>query len=213
MKLGVLITVFLFFTCLCGCVEEPGDSTNDDTNGVSEHLTDVDWNYYVFSYTSGKDLHELFDRGFTIINTELTWFDPTNSSFLLEITPSNKDNFTQLEQISTTMNENISRYALLLNTFSVSPTFINHSVKQQQLFVNYQNLSNIFRSINYKIRTSIDRSNTSTLLVDISEDMVAIFTIDESRNDIMNDQVDMMIHIPDDIWDEWTKDRDWSFMD
>ena len=212
MRLLVFLTVLVLFSGLCGCMEEVDDSTNHDTNGLSEHLTDEDWNYYVFSYTSGKDLHELFDAGFTTINTALAWFDPTNSSFLLEINASNTNNISQLEHISTVMSENISRYTPLLQNYSLSDSIQNHSLEQKKLFLCYQNLSNIFLLISYKVQTSLEHSNQSSILVDISEDMGAIFDEDGYRTDIMNTQVDIMVSIPDETWEEWTKDRDWSFM-
>lgn len=213
------ITLMFLITGFSGCVEDKDTNPNKDNSNFDDNiesggnLTEEDWDYFVFHYTSGKDLSALFTSGFNIINNELAWFDPANSTFLLELNLSNQDTLFQLKNISKVMNANISQYRTILQNFTLSNKIINHGLEQNKLINNYQNLSNAFLSVYTKINASFELSNESTTLIDISEEMEIILVVDDSIADIMDNQVEIIVSISDEEWDEWTKDRDWSFMD
>ena len=217
--IAIGITLMFLITGFSGCVEDKDTNPNKDNSNFDDNiesggnLTEEDWDYFVFQYTSGKDLHDLFTSGFNIIDNELALFDPINSTFLLELNLSNQDNLFQLKSISKVMNANISQYRTILQNFTLSDKMINHGLEQNKLINSYQNLSNDFLSVYNKINASFELSNESTTLVDISEEMEIIFVGDDSIAVIMDNQVEIIVSISDEEWDEWTKDRDWSFMD
>lgn len=215
--IGILL-VFLI-TGFSGCIEDKDtdyDKNNSDFDDNIEsegNLTEEDWDYFVFHYTSGKDLHILFTSGFNIIDNELAFFDSVNSTFLLGFNLSNQDTLFQLKSISKVMNANISQYRTILQNFTLSDKMINHGLEQNKLLNGYQNLSNAFLSVYDKINAFFEHSNESTTLIDISEEMEIILVGDDSIADIMDNQVEIIVSISDEEWDEWAKDRDWSFMD
>lgn len=210
MKLYTAIILSVLFILVSGCMDQGSDST--DTKDSTYVLTDNDWDYYVFSYTSGKDLRDISDVGLAQINDALTWFDPTNESFLLQVNASNVDTLLLLKSLSMQMDDNISRYIASLQNFTLSNIIHNHSKEQNGLFHCYQNISKAFSLIFFKMNSSLNESSTSSFLVDVSDEMNTIFDEDEKRNDILNDQVNLLISIPEDVWDTWTSGRDWSFM-
>ena len=217
--IAIGITLMFLITGFSGCVEDKDTNPNKDNSNFDDNiesggnLTEEDWDYFVFHHTSGKDLHALFTSGFNIIDNELALFDPINSTFLLELNLSNQDTLFQLKSISKVMNANISQYRTILQNFTLSDKMINHGLEQNKLINSYQNLSNDFLSVYNKINASFELSNESTTLVDISEEMGIIFVGDDSIAVIMDNQVEIIVSISDEEWDEWTKDRDWSFMD
>lgn len=190
-----------------------GCTSNQQPTVVSSELTDEDWDYFVFHYNSGKDLHGLFMEGFDIVNEEISLFDPTNSSFLLKCNASNIDRLSQLSFIAETMKENISVYKSRLAGFSLSDQMKDHGLQQNKLFNVYSNLSNVFLSIDEKVQNSYNSSVNDSILIGISNEMNLLFVGDETISLIMDDQLATIINISDEAWDEWTKDRDWSFMD
>lgn len=211
-----IILIFLIVG-FSGCLEEKNIESDEKNtyNGKSEYgnnLTDEDWDYFVFHYNSGKDLNNLFTIGFDIIDTQISLFDPVNSSFLLEINNSNKNILYQLNNISNTMNSNISLYNSFLNNFTLSSNMVNHSFEQKKLLNAYQNYSYAFLSIYNKIIANFNPSIEEYFFIDISEEMAIIFYIEGLIVQIMNNQVEIIVNIPNEIWDKW-ENNDWSFME
>jgi len=202
----IAISAIIIISSLCGCVNEPKEN-------VRNELGDEDWDYFVFHYLSGKDLHSLFVDGFSIVNSEISLFDPDNSSFLLKCNVSNQHLFDQLRSISETMTENISIYKDELDGFMLSEQLKEHGLEQDKLFNVYANLSKVFLSIAEKVNTSFNESINESLLISISNEMQLLFVGDETISLIMDNQLAKIINISDEAWDEWTKERDWSFMD
>jgi len=209
------IMLLVFFS---GCVEEtelaehenqPNESM--ETTEQDAHLTEEDWNYFNFHYFSGKDLYTSFNSGFNIINTQISLYDPVNSSFLLEVNSSNEQVFFQLHDIAEFMSSNISFYQNNLHNYTVSSNMMNHSQKQGQLFDVYQNLSYVFDSVYIKVIAGFDPSIEIMVYIDISDEMALIFMIEQLITTIMDEQVNLVVNIPEDIWAEWD-DKDWSFI-
>lgn len=201
-----VLSAIVIISSICGCVTDTQES-------VRTELTNEDWDYFVFHYLSGKDLHGLFVGGFSIVNSEISLFDPDNSSFLLKSNMSNQHLFHQLKIISETMTENISMYKDELDGFTLSEQLKDHGLEQDKLFNVYANLSKVFLSIAEKVNTSFNESINESLLISISNEMQLLFVGDETISLIMDNQLAKIINISDEAWDEWTKERDWSFMD
>ncbi len=204
-----LILSIILVIVLAGCFQV--DESNEK-KVYDEDLTKEDWDYFVFHYFSGKDLNQLFKSGFQIINTEMSKFDPINSSFLLEVNQSNWNELSNLKNISNIMYKNISNYRNELTNFTLSSNMIDHAKKQSDLFNVYENTSNLYMITYNRIVVVYNSSKAETSYVDISDIMLQIFSIEESINDIMDDQVNQILNIPDEIWNEWD-DKDWSFME
>ena len=205
-KLVAIIVAFIMFLAFFnGCIEE--------TESVEhENLTEEDWSYFNFHYLSGKDLYTSFNSGFNILNTQISLYDPENSSFLLEVNSTNEQVFFQLHDIAEFMSSNISVYKNNLNNYTVSSNMMNHSQKQGQLFDVYQNLSYVFDSVYIKVISGFDSSIETMVYIDISNEMALIFMIEQLITTIMDEQVNLVVSIPDDIWAEWD-DKDWSFIE
>lgn len=210
------IMLLAFFS---GCVEETESAEHEnqpnesmETTEQDAHLTEEDWNYFNFHYFSGKELYTSFNSGFNIINTQISLYDPVNSSFLLEVNSSNEQVFFYLHDIAEFMNSNISVYQNNLHNYTVSSNMMNHSQKQGQLFDVYQNLSYVFDSVYIKVIAGFDPSIETMVYIDISDEMALIFMIEQLITTIMDEQVNLVVSIPDDIWAEWN-DKDWSFIE
>jgi len=89
---------------------------------------------------------------------------------------------------------------------------MNHSQKQGQLFDVYQNLSYVFDSVYIKVIAGFDPSIEIMVYIDISDEMALIFMIEQLITTIMDEQVNLVVNIPEDIWAEWD-DKDWSFIE
>ncbi len=222
MNTKLVASILLFIMLLAffsGCVEETESAEHEnqpnesmETTEQDAHLTEEDWNYFNFHYFSGKDLYTSFNSGFNIINTQISLYDPVNSSFLLEVNSSNEQVFFHLHDIAEFMSSNISVYQNNLHNYTVSSNMMNHSQKQGQLFDVYQNLSYVFDSVYIKVIAGFDPSIETMVYIDISNEMALIFMIEQLITTIIDEQVNLVVSIPDDIWAEWD-DKDWSFIE
>ena len=209
-QLALGLLSILLLVGITGCIEE---STTEDTTELSgPPLTDEDWNYFQFHYISGNDLFSLFNEGFQVLNTHISLYNPTNSSFLIGVNESNKLEYLILDDIAETISQNVSRYQPELATYTVSPYFLNHSIRQEQLFDSYKNLSVVFNSVYVKVVTGYEPKEDMDAYIDISEEMEILFIIEQFINLYMNDQLEYLAAIPDDVRAAWD-DNDWSFME
>jgi hypothetical protein len=151
--------------------------------------------------------------GFSIVNIELELFDPNNSSFLLQCNSTNHEDLIQLGNISRNITEHFLIYMNLLNNSSLSTLIYQHGSKQKKLFDTYNYLSGVLFSIYDKVQTTFNPYGLEAFLIDISDEMQLLFDIDETITSIIDDQVEIILSLSDKIWDDWTKERDWSFMD
>ena len=204
-----IVCLVLFITCSIGCVEQESEHEN------IENLTDIDWEYFQFHYSSGKDLDRLFRQGVVIINEEIAVYNPANSSFLLEVNSTNHQSLSHLINISITILKNVSSYQIILQNYSTSSYFTNHKIVQENIFSIYKELSYVYLIAYDRIEAAYINSNSSNnteIYVDISDTMISIFSIEESINENMSAQVNHIVTIPEDIWSQWDE-KDWSFME
>jgi hypothetical protein len=210
----LICILLLTIVSLHGCIQD--NTTSDDQHDTEDanKLTDEDWAYFVFHYTSGEDLHTLYSSAGDIISNELYLSDSANYTYLIELNMMNQQTLNELKNISEIMTINISRYQQTLLNFTLSEKMKNHSDLQTILFNKYQTLSDAIFSIYTTINSSTAPTNTTATVIDISKDMVPMLPVSESITDILDSQVDIItLGISDEEWDAWTKDRDWSFMD
>lgn len=204
--ISVAILILVLFSSLSGCIKETEKKS-------SEHLGDEDWDYFVFHYESGRDLSRLFAEGIRLLDDAMSLYDPVDQSFLLKLDQSNKIELLKLEWIARTMQQNISNYQKQLEQFTLSDQMKSHGEQQGKLFTIYYGQSTFFLSSYEKILYFSDGLNDDSRYIDVSEEMLALFLGDDIISDIMNTQVDLIRSIPDDAWEKWTMERDWSFMD
>lgn len=217
-KILSLLLIFILVIVFSGCTTEETSDQNTDTDNESpnvgaESLTDEDWDYFVFSYVSGEDLYHLFNQGFNQIDNSLSLFDPVNDTFLLKLNTTTKAKLLDLESIALIIQNNATHYQSDLDEYTLSEQLKPHATLQETLFTVYQNRSISFLSVYNKINVTINLSDDRINLVDISSEMANIFTEDELITEILDAQINQINSIPDDEWDKWTKDRDWSFME
>lgn len=210
----LMIAIFIISMGFYGCIEEENNTNGQNNQPTENILTDEDWDYFVFHYLSGKDLHTLYSTAGDLISNEIYFSDSANYTYLIELNIANQQTLAQLKNLSEQLNANSSQYIDTLQTFTLSTTMKNHSELQNTLFVRYLSLSQIISSIYDTIFSSTPPTNTSATVIDISVDMIQMLSVSELITDLLDEQVDIItLQISDEEWEEWTKDRDWSFME
>jgi len=189
-KYLIIISIIILITGLSGCITE--DKSEKQTY---EKLTDEDWNYIVWYYTSDGNFFNYTDTGTSIMGEE-------HSNFTKFENLSNK----LYQEIQIRMQEN-SKFTLS-NRIEVLRTYytkilnlkINVSIEYYNIYELYWDTYNpITEIVNISLLQIYNQNiaNYIGLIADYLEDM---------ENHMNNT-------ISDEEWNIWIKGRDWSFLD
>lgn len=161
----VLITPFL------GCTENIDDSNsadkekNDDVK--TEELTDEDWEYYVWQYTTRNQLFDKIQTGWEIINSTT---DKHIRLFILR--NDSVEDISKLNNISLTIKKNVTSHLNNISNFNLSNRLEEIRGNQIIILNSYYNISKSYSSIYNKYIKRLkdhDESIQKTEYVDMSD--------------------------------------------
>jgi len=189
-KHKIIIGIIVLITVLNGCITE--DKSEKQTY---EKLTDEDWNYIVWYYTSDGDFFNYTDKGTSIMREE-------------------HGNFTKFENLSNELYQEIQIKMGENNKFTLSNRIEGLRTYYTKILNLKINVSKVYYNI-YELY--LDTYNPVTETVNISllqiynqniADYIGLIAdyLEEMDNHINNT-------ISDEEWNIWIKDRDWSFLD
>jgi len=189
-KFLIMLSIIILITGLSGCITE--DKSEKQTY---EKLTDEDWNYIVWYYTSDGNFFNFANKGTLLLREEhsnFTKFENLSNELYqeIQIRMEENSNFTLSNRIEVLR----TYYTKILNLK------INVSIEYYNIYELYWDTYNpITRTVNISLLKIYDQNiaNYIGLIADYLEEM------DNHMNDTISDEE----------WNIWIKGRDLSFLD
>jgi len=203
--ISILIVTLLIVLSFSGCIL----NQNETDKNKAEPLTDEDWEYYTWQYTTRNQLFDQMNNGWHILNST-----SKAKGRLIELNDNNLHNLSQLYNLSKQMEENSTTHLSKISNFTLSNRM--ESIRRDQIVIlnNYLNISTNYSAIYNRYAEEMQSYNVSSQkpkYISFSNEMELIIenTLSiQSRISSISTKVNSTISEKE--WNTWTQGKDTS---